>query len=160
MPVYPEPVIKTLLLLLAGIMLGCSIRSEVVVKEIWLPVDLRWQASQTGLPEIDASRKESYSDVIVFFDDKLFHGAVGLYQQIGTDSIVIAFESGEMVFTGKGCSEADQILNRKSGDTNNKFPHFTQNGSLLLNGKLFNRTNRFSIASKKQLADELRVFCR
>ena len=147
-------------LLFSGVIFSCSNPSEVAIREIWLPNGLQWQPSKTGLPEIDTIRKESYTEVLVLFEDKLFYGSIDLYQQIKSDSITIAFEAGEMVFSGKDCLQVKEITDGKSINTSEGSLSFTKQGNLLYKQKQFKRVELFSNASKKELLDKLRKFCR
>ena len=135
-----------ILFLVINTAFACSDRNAEV-KEIWLSQDLEWNTSETGLPEIDTIRKEAYTQILLFYGDKVAFGNISLYQHLETDTIMLAYEAGEMLFSEVKCEPTGDLVSE--GENRLKYEN-----------QLFIRASNFSQQSRKELAKELRKYCK
>lgn len=146
-------------ILLAVICVWSCANPTATVKSVWLPEAITWKSSDTGLKEIDSVREESYTEVLIFFDDRLAYGDASLFKFHEGDSIAVAYEAGEMLLSVKDCLPVENTDHGKVIVTNKYSMEFIDEHRLKFGDKIFERSEKFYTKSKSDLDNEIINHC-
>lgn len=133
-------------IIIAGFSFSCK-SDLLTINKIWIPKNIQWNSSNTGMPEIDTVRKEAGAGILLQYDNYLVQGEAAL--QMYEDSIMVGYEAGIILFNYKECIKLSGV--NDSTDTPNGILIFKNTNSLIYLGIEYEIAGTFSTESKKEL---------
>jgi hypothetical protein len=134
-------------ILIAGFSFSCNEPELLIINKIWIPKNVQWISSNTGMPEIDTIRKEAGANILLQYDNYLVQGKAALH--LSEDSIMVGYEAGIILFKYKDCIKLSEMNDSIVAPNGNLV--FKSKNSLIYSGTEYELVKAFSAESKKEL---------